>query len=365
MFTLDQMLHRHALNRHFSRLHLSGFLFSSFVSLAAASFLKVSNTDADYVLEHLQFKDLGIMSHSLVLLGYGSSFMVSVFSTEESIAGLEKCVLKRTIPLARKQNEAIFQNRINAMMLELRTLTHDPIRQHENIVKFLGITWETDPFDIERKWPVFLMERAMNGTLVDVFQTERALALSTRLNLILDVILGLEILHSCGIIHGDVKLENILVFDSLDNSTVDRPFIAKLADFGGSIFDVSTTSRLSSGTQPWNAPEWRERLDPKALQLTDIYSLGFVMWRILANGEHPFPVRAQFISQQAWQKEIENLKATDEGMEKHLTQVSTFETEVERRLVEATIKRTIKKDPADRSIAEVKHLVQALVKNPR
>lgn len=301
------------------------------------------------------------MNHSLILLGYGSSFMVSVFSDHEKEDGLKRFVLKRTIPLAKKQNDAGFQNRIKAMMLELRTLAHDPVRKHENIVNILGLAWETDPFEITRKWPIFFVERATRGTLLDLFQEGTLFTLPIRLNLILDVILGLEVLHLCGIIHGDVKLENILVFENTDNSLIDRPFIAKLADFGGSLFDVSTLSCLPSGTQPWNAPEWRKQLDPKDLQLTDIYSLGFVIWRIFANGQHPFLARGRSASQEIWLKEVEDLKANDEDMQKHLVQISAFETEIERRLVKEIIIQTVRTDPAHRSIAEVKRLVQETV----
>lgn len=305
------------------------------------------------------------MNQNLILLGYGSSFMVSVFSDHEKVDGLKRFVLKRTIPLAKKQNDEIFQNRIKAMMLELRTLAHDPVRKHENIVNLLGLAWETDPFDIERKWPVFPVERATRGTLLDLFQTETLFTLPIRLNIILDVTLGLEVLHLCGIIHGDVKFENVLVFENTDNSIIDRPYIAKLADFGSSLFDVSTSSRLPSGTQPWNAPEWRKQLDPKALQLTDIYSLGLVIWRIFANGKHPFLTHCQPASQEIWLKEVEDLKVNDEDMRKYLIQISEFETEIEQRLVKEIIMQTVRADPAHRSVAGVKHLVQMAVQHPR
>jgi serine/threonine protein kinase len=336
------------------------------VSLAATLVPKASSNDTlDDPLEPFRFKDLGIINQDLILLGYGSSFMVSVFYNDENVGGLKQIVLKRTIPLAKKQNDAMFQNRIKAMMLELRTLAHDPVRKHENIVNLLGLAWETDPFNIERKWPVFLVERATRGTLLDLFQTGTPFSLPIRLNLILDIILGLEVLHLCGIIHGDVKLENVLVFDNSDNSIIGRPFIAKLADFGGSLFDVSTSSFLPSGTQPWNALEWRKQLDSESLKLTDIYSLGFVIWRIFTNGKHPFLARAQPASREIWLKEVEDLKTNDEDMQKYLIQISAFETEIERQLLKKIIMQTVRTAPAHRNVAEAKLLVQEAVQQPR
>ncbi|EXM13913.1 hypothetical protein FOTG_17649 [Fusarium oxysporum f. sp. vasinfectum 25433] len=48
-----------------------------------------------------------------------------------------------------------------------------------------------------------------------------------------DIAEGLKSLHDCGIVHGDVKLENVLVFPGLD-----RKHIAKLSDFGHSLVDL-------------------------------------------------------------------------------------------------------------------------------
>lgn len=291
--------------------------------------------------------------------------MVSALNHDVSLGHRSRFVLKRTIPIAKKQNDATFQNRIKMMMLELRTLAHDPIRKHENIVNLLGLTWETDPFDIERKWPVFLVERATRGSLFDLFEMGTPFSLPIRLNLILDVILGLEVLHLCGVIHGDLKFENVLVFDNPDYKMSDRQFIAKLADFGGSLFGISTSSYLPSGTQPWNAPEWDKQLDQNGLQLTDIYSLGFLAWRILANGKHPFLPECQSTSQETWLKGAENIKEDDDDLHNHLMQISKFESEIEQRLAEKIIIRTIRKNPANRNITEVKNLVQEITRSPR
>jgi serine/threonine protein kinase len=336
------------------------------VSLAASVSSKIPDSgERDFILECLRFKDLGIMNRNLTLLGHGSSFMVSVVSGHETVFSLRRFVLKRTILLAKKQDEEVYRNRINAVMLELRTLVHDTIRKHENIVNILGLAWETDPFDIERKWPVLLMERATRGTLLDLLQAENYFVLPIRLNLVLDVSLGLEVLHLCGIIHGDIKLENVLVFENTDNSIIDRPYIAKLADFGSSLFNVSTPSRLSSGTQPWKAPEWREQLDHKALQLADIYSLGFVIWRIFANGKHPFLSLSQATTPKEWLKVVEDLKANDGDMQELLIQNSEFETEAEQLLVREIMAQTVRVDPAHRSVLEVKNLIQKAIKHPR
>jgi serine/threonine protein kinase len=94
---------------------------------------------------------------------------------------------------------------------------------------------------------------------------------------------GLQTLHECGITHGDLKLENVLIFERCDGSVV-----AKLADFGCASVEAEEGTQLQGGTPPWNAPEWRENIEPSLMHKTDIYSLGLLIWRLTINGENPF-----------------------------------------------------------------------------
>jgi serine/threonine protein kinase len=50
--------------------------------------------------------------------------------------------------------------------------------------------------------------------------------------LIGDVVSGLSALHLCNIVHGDVKLDNVLIFHSWDRPSKAQ---AKMIDFGHSI----------------------------------------------------------------------------------------------------------------------------------
>jgi len=302
----------------------------------------------------------------MVVLGTGTSFMVYALSDSDEADGQARYVFKRTVPLINKPRDAdaSFQARVRAMMLELRTLAHPPINKHENIVKLLGLAWETDHFDITRKWPVFVVERATGGTLADLLQSETVIQLDARLNLMLDTVLGLEVLHACGIIHGDIKLENVLVFGTSGASGDDRPFIAKLADFSSAMFNPTETSRLSSGTWPWNAPEWRDQLYADGLRQTDVYSLGFTLWRLLANGKHPFLGFNQG-SNEAWGNQVDSLKVDDEAMRNHFLGISGFETDMENHLSEKIIKSTLRRNPVDRNIAEAKNAIINVIRCPR
>ncbi|RYP42659.1 hypothetical protein DL767_000028 [Monosporascus sp. MG133] len=341
-------------------------LFSSFISLAATLTPTSTGNEDDDLLRYIRFRDIGFIGQSLIPLGNGTTFRVFVLSDYKEYHA--RCVLKRTIPLARQPNDAdaIFQNRIKDIMLELRTLAHPPIRQHENVVKLLGLAWETDQFDTTRKWPILIMERATRGTLADLLQPATPHEMSVRLNLMLDVTMGLEVLHMCGIIHGDVKLENVLVFENPGGGTNTRcrPFVAKLGDFGGAMFDVSASSTLPSGTRPWNAPEWRDRLDTSGLQLTDIYSLGFALWRILANGTHPF-LDPSAASQETWLNQADILKNDDRDMHEHLARISAFQTRTESQLADTIIDATLKKIPAHRDLKGARSVLMDKTQPPR
>lgn len=111
-----------------------------------------------------------------------------------------------------------------------------------------------------------------------------------RRGLALDVAAGLKALHKSKIIHEDLKPSNVLKFHSSD---VSRPQMAKLADFGGSIFELDKDQRsIYGGTPLYNSPEQEGRgrtstentFTYQQLYQADIYSFGLTLWKVLKNG---------------------------------------------------------------------------------
>ncbi|KAJ7803999.1 kinase-like domain-containing protein [Mycena olivaceomarginata] len=96
------------------------------------------------------------------------------------------------------------------------------------------------------------------------------------LSLILDVALGLEHLHVMGIIHGDLKGDNILVTPS---------FRACIADFGLASI-ISPMSRSQGGTIRYQAPELHQGGHND--QRSDIYGFACLVYELLT-GAAPFP----------------------------------------------------------------------------
>ncbi|KAM6508454.1 hypothetical protein FALCPG4_018307 [Fusarium falciforme] len=162
----------------------------------------------------------------------------------------------------------------SCFMTELRVLSNPVIRNSGNIVKILGLVWAPEKETGISK-PGIMLERA-NLSLSDLLERgpERPpLDLNTRLRLALDIAHGIWMLHSCGIVHGDIKPANVLIFESQGS------YRAKLADFSHAAYPPAGTDPfqyLTGGTRIYAAPEWEDPAVASRLKLTDVYSYGLV-----------------------------------------------------------------------------------------
>ncbi|KAL9613283.1 MAG: hypothetical protein Q9167_002192 [Letrouitia subvulpina] len=166
-------------------------------------------------------------------------------------------------------------DRIRVLFNELLTMYHPPLRSHPNIVKLHGIAFETEgPADGMTVMPVLVPECAELGNLAEVLETarkeDRALAFDDKISLCIDIAHGLEILHACDIVHGDVKCENVLIFEN-DNELDNGDSKGKQAP------------ELSRGNY----------LKLEAAKRTDIYSFGMLIWRVVFDGD-PFQHLGKF-----------------------------------------------------------------------
>ena len=147
-----------------------------------------------------------------------------------------------------------------------------------NVIKIYDII--NDPLTI-------VMEYCDKGNLRSIIDKGFYLPPLYKIFLIYSICDGLGYMHFKGIIHGDLKCENILL------STEKKYFIGesyypipKLADFGLNQIRPNT---IWEGTPGYIAPEIFEQYTQNAItKKTDIFALGLVMFEILS-GLRPLP----------------------------------------------------------------------------
>ncbi|XP_023543417.1 serine/threonine-protein kinase HT1-like [Cucurbita pepo subsp. pepo] len=153
---------------------------------------------------------------------------------------------------------------------------------HPNIVQFIAAS---------KKPPVYciITEYMSQGTLRMYLNKKEpySLSIETILRLALDISRGMEYLHSQGVIHRDLKSNNLLLNDEMR---------VKVADFGTSCLETQCReSKGNMGTYRWMAPEMIK--EKPYTRKVDVYSFGIVLWE-LTTALLPFqgmtPVQAAF-----------------------------------------------------------------------
>lgn len=223
---------------------------------------------------------------------YGDSGMVSFgsggFSNAVRISETGVAKLPRILP---DDDEFDGERFYRDLITELRIMLHPPIREHPNIINLEDVQWVSGPNRMlgirwDYMWPTLEFETA-SGTLTGLLGSGPKLSFLEKIDLLFDVAKALDCLHDSGVVHSDIKPDNIFIFP---HTHYRRKQIAKIADFGCSAIlkQDQTHGRLPGGTKYWCAPEWREQLTSEELYKTDLYSFGLVVWYIISDGTAPF-----------------------------------------------------------------------------
>lgn len=118
------------------------------------------------------------------------------------------------------------------------------------------------------------------GTLRQLMENHQQLNPTLSAKLICDVLTGLEYAHSQGVIHCDIKPENILL------GLTPEGWVARISDFGISRLsqEVKPTPANITGSPAYMAPE---RFYGQYSHSTDLYAVGILLFELLA-GYRPF-----------------------------------------------------------------------------
>jgi serine/threonine protein kinase len=204
-------------------------------------------------------------------------------------------------------DEVSLESWIWTSYLDIRIMSHRGLRYARNVTTLLGYFWEIVQIDGERRLsPCLVMPIASEVTpnLDQLFRQLRQgnMRLDMRLKISIgrDIANGVKELHQCGIVHGDLKCANILIFGDVTNFGISTT--VKVADFSHSIImsDYKESPRLRyTGTRPFTIPEVRRAdgamagstntdpptfSDPGDLFSCDVFSLGMIITTILSDG---------------------------------------------------------------------------------
>jgi serine/threonine protein kinase len=192
--------------------------------------------------------------------------------------------------LSSPRNSLLFRS----IATEYQILKCKSLKQHDNIITLFGCCWQSLDIYASQPIPSLILEGTQLGDLA-TFSRSHELTLRERLRLCIHITSGLKAIHSLGIIHGDIKLENVLVFDS------NRGYTAKVADFGSALVlsEIELPSRRPLGTILYSPPECFEAgatFGRDEFFRIDIFSLGITLSALL-QGDHVLENMKQLGSQ--------------------------------------------------------------------
>ncbi|PHH67738.1 hypothetical protein CDD82_1173 [Ophiocordyceps australis] len=261
-------------------------------------------------------------------IGQGTSFIVERLEVgddegEKTTLSRHKVVVVKTV-----RQDPLAAHEWRGILLEMSVLLHEPIRYHPNIVRLLDVWWNATG-QTASPFPALVQEYAEFGTLDRLQADVGALAFGIKQKLCYDVGRGLSILHACGIVHGDLKHENVLVFANRYPQPADQPYTAKVADFGGTLLAPQghdEGSTLPMYTFPYEAPEAGDRLTGDAAKKTDAFSYGMLVWRCMLDGDDVLAAMGFAIPRggatSELRAELKRLKQTDELLEAALVSLA-------------------------------------------
>ena len=266
-----------------------------------------------------------IPSSNPIAAGLGASFDVStsvtefnpdprtdfINSTRQTLTWLKannsaqrfrRHVTKRIVTKVHADDEVEVNDacQLAGIVNEIRILSSETMRQCDFIVSMLGVSWYETP-SVGRFWPQLLLEAADEGNLEE-YLTGNEVGFKTQLALIMQVERGLAFLHEHGIVHGDLKPKNVLVFtqglsaekQQLCSSIGVEPLLTKICDFGYAVIlsDYASDAIFQArvGTVPWMPPELdiQDSVPLTLLHKADVFGLGLLAASIFMKGATPF-----------------------------------------------------------------------------
>ncbi|KEP45492.1 tyrosine kinase family catalytic domain protein, partial [Rhizoctonia solani 123E] len=186
------------------------------------------------------------------------------------------------------RTDALEKCRDKTIKRAARELFYWSLMEHRNIHQLMGVIVFKDQYlGMVSEW----ME---NGHLHKYLEKNPD---ADRYQLCIDVASGLEYMHSCSMVHGDLKAINVLVSPEGTARISDFDF-SVMSEASSLMFSESSNSR--SGSTRWVAPEMLGEDAPIRTKESDVYALGMEIF----TGSVPYP---------ECQKDFNVMKKVDRG----------------------------------------------------
>ena len=232
----------------------------------------------------LSFLDEDSRGYILKELGRGSCGEVVLMKEKDTPLGSSPRLhaVKRLRRPTDHFDESFLRDEMNTLLREVRLLQVLP--SHPHCVRYHGM-YETD-----RHYNV-MMQYCEEGDLVTATKTHYFSAASSPHPLpepllrgwLYQLCDGLDFLHSHGVLHRDIKPQNILM-DACRNVLFTDFGVSKLSE-KSAYEETKTTEHTVCGTQGWAAPEllrqWGTGRTVKYDWSADVYSLGVVFYSLI------------------------------------------------------------------------------------
>jgi len=155
--------------------------------------------------------------------------------------------------------------------------------RHPNVVQFVG-------YAVKEKQHYIITE-LMSKDLRMYLNENFPLSLPLAVDIMLQIAHGMKYLHESGVMHRDLKADNVLT-NVVENESYISPSVqVKLTDFGMSKLNLNNSrfTTMGVGTAQWRAPEvFQDKQNTeKYTNAADVYSFALVFFEVLT-GEVPF-----------------------------------------------------------------------------
>ena len=271
-------------------------------------------------------------------LGRGSYAEIYVANDNAAIDGAPRTVVIKALNLYLQEEPDAELERTLVANFQNEAVALDRVR-HPNVINRLG---HGTAIDLNgTTFHYIVLEYLPGGDMFALTRT-RPLSIQRALFYLEQVCSGLAHAHKCGVIHRDIKPQNLLL-------TADKE-IVKIADFGVARLDASEGAITRVGTNIYSAPEHNPlmhtgQLDPSGLRTpprdhltpaADIYSLAKTTYTLLAGesprrfAQHAITELPQSVGDHFWARSVLRVleKATQARPEDRYQSVEEFWDEI-------------------------------------